>query len=128
MIDKMLEAGTTFDWISPLWSLYQDSRHSGGAGFTIDVDGGWSLYAVNDLMNEYNIETWGWQLYGDVFIFRLNEAAAPYAQHLMRTCGVPVVGDSGFGRKTEKRRGGRGLLLAVAVVIVIAVLLVMAGG
>ena len=42
MIDKAVEIGGYFDWITPLWTLIQDWRKRPSAGFTVRADTAWS--------------------------------------------------------------------------------------
>lgn len=107
MIDKMLEAGTMFDWITPLWTFVQDWRNRPSSGFTVATDGGWSANAIQELLTSKGIKTWGWQIIDGVILFRLRAAQADWAVHVMDTNGVPWVGSSAYKRPARRRKSTR---------------------
>lgn len=107
MIDKAISFGTTFDWITPLWTFVQDWRNRPSAGFTVATDGGWSAYAIQDLLAGKGIGTWGWQIIDGVILFRLRAAQADWAVNVMDTNGVPWVGSSNYKRPAKRRKAGR---------------------
>lgn len=107
MIDKLISAGSTFDWITPLWTFYQDWRNRPSAGFAVDAATAWSAFAVRDLLAEYGIRTWGWRITSGLILFRLRAAQAGYAESVMERAGVPWVGSSNYKKHTPKRKRRR---------------------
>lgn len=99
MLDKAIEIGASFDWITPLWTFYQDWRNRPSAGFAVAADTAWSAYAIQDLMAEHGIKTWGWRIIDGLILFRLRTAQAAYAEYLMEQHGVPWVGSSDYRRR-----------------------------
>lgn len=59
MFDKLVETGSVFDWITPLFTLIQDFRNRPSVGYNVPVDGGWSAYAISDLLRAHGIKLWG---------------------------------------------------------------------
>jgi len=59
MIDKLLDFGSIFDWISPAIAEVQD--HVNGPHHTLLIydDCGWSGNEVARLLNTHGIKTWG---------------------------------------------------------------------
>ena len=104
MIDKAVEIGGYFDWITPLWTLIQDWRKRPSAGFTVRADTAWSAYAVRDLLAQYGVETWGWAIHGQVIVFRLRAGQARFAEYLMDGAGVPWLGGSVQRKKNRRRK------------------------
>ncbi len=70
LLDRVIDAGASLDWVGPLWTFAQDLRHAPSTGFSVSVESGWSAYALQDVLNGYAIPHWGWAIYGDVMVFR----------------------------------------------------------
>lgn len=83
MLDRATDCGATFDWITPTWTLIQDCRNGPSTGYNIPVDGGWSAYAIEDLMKAHGIKVWGLSIFNKKIMFRCRQAQAGYAQYLI---------------------------------------------
>lgn len=92
MIDNLIGKGTTFDWITPLWTFYQDWRNRPSCGYSVPVDGGWSLYGLQGLLSDKGVKTWGWAIVDGVILFRARVPQAAYAQYWLSKWGVPYGG------------------------------------
>ncbi len=101
MIDKAIEVGAMFDWITPLWTFVQDWRNRPSCGYSVPVDGGWSISAVRDLLSANGVMTWGWAIVDGVILFRARQAQARYAQYWLEREGVPYWGG------VKRRKGAR---------------------
>lgn len=107
MIDKAIEAGTMFDWITPLWTFVQDWRNRPSCGYSVPVDGGYSLYVVRDLLRSKGVKTWGWAIVDGAILFRARQAQAEYVQYWLERNGVPYGGGISTRRRTrQNQRGG----------------------
>ena len=87
-IDRAIDAGATLDWIGPLWTFAQDLRHAPSTGFNVAVDSGWSAYALRDVLKGYQIANWGWYIYGDVILFRVECADADNVYAILAGLGA----------------------------------------
>ena len=92
MIDKAIEAGTVFDWITPLWTFVQDFRNRPAVGFWIPKDSGESAFVLQRQLRAKGIRTWGWIYYGDNLLFRCRLAQAQYAEYWLQQWDVPYTG------------------------------------
>ena len=115
MIDKLVEAGSTFDWITPMFTFIQDFRNRPSVGYNVPVDGGWSAYAISDLLRAHGIKVWGLTIFQGTIMFRLRAAQAEYAQYLFAQNGVLYSGGLDAAKRTRKRaRTGRRPILLPA--------------
>lgn len=103
MFDKLVETGSVFDWITPLFTLIQDFRNRPSVGYNVPVDGGWSAYAISDLVRAHGIKVWGLTIFQGTIMFRLRAAQAEYAQYLFAQNGVPYSGGLNAAKRTHKR-------------------------
>lgn len=103
MIDKLVAVGSTFDWITPLFTLFQDFRNRPSVGYNVPVDGGWSAYAISDLLRAHGIKVWGLTIFQGTIMFRLRAAQAEYAQYLFAQNGVLYSGGLNAPKRTHKR-------------------------
>ena len=107
MIDRAIQSGTTFDWITPLWTFVQDWHNRPSCGYSVPVDGGWSLYAVRDLLRARGVKTWGWNIVDGVILFRTRQVQAQYAQYWLDRHAVPYSGGISKRRPQRRRRPRR---------------------
>jgi hypothetical protein len=103
MIDKLIAAGSTFDWITPIFTFVQDFRNRPSVGYNVPVDGGWSAYAIADLLRTHGIKVWGLTIFQGTIMFRLRAAQAEYAQYLFAQNGVLYSGGLDAAKRTHKR-------------------------
>jgi hypothetical protein len=97
---KIFEALTMFDWITPLWGMFQDIRHdptllqTNSWTFFIPYEksaqGGWNGFAITGLLNRYGIKTWGSQITNGQFFFSVKLDQAQWAEYLLLRKGVPI--------------------------------------
>ena len=102
MIDNLLSAGSMFDWITPLWTFWQDWRNRPSCGYSVPVDGGWSLYAIRDILRSKGVKTWGWAIVDGTILFRTRTAQAGYTQYWLERNAVPSSGGITLRRKPRK--------------------------
>lgn len=103
MFDKLVETGSVFDWITPLFTLIQDFRNRPSVGYNVPVDGGWSAYAISDLLRAHGIKLWGLTIFQGTIMFRLRAAQAEYAQYLLAQNGIFYSGGLDAAKRTRKR-------------------------
>ena len=108
MFDKLVETGSVFDWITPLFTLIQDFRNRPSVGYNMPVDGGWSAYAISDLLRAHGIKVWGLTIFQGTIMLRSRAVQAEYAQYLFAQNGVPYSGGLNAAKRTHKRgKAGR---------------------
>jgi hypothetical protein len=107
MIDDVLRFGMKFDWITPLWALYQDWRNRPSTGFAVPIDGGWPGLTVQNLLRSKGVQTWGMMFIDDDIIFRLRVAQAEHARYWMDREGVPYYGAITRIRPPRRKRRQR---------------------
>lgn len=91
-VDQLIGFGAGFDWITPLYTFVLDWQRRPTTGYNIPIDGGWSAYAVRDLLKKKGVKLWGLTIVDSVITFRVRQAQARYAQMLMSKAGVPYQG------------------------------------
>jgi hypothetical protein len=111
MINSLIRFGAMFDWITPLWTFILDFINRPSVGYNIDVNSGWSAYAIRDLLKGSGIKIWGLTIFGSTITFRTRKAQAAYAQYLMDRVGIPYRGGistQGYGGYGGYGSYGRG--------------------
>jgi hypothetical protein len=85
MLDNLLNIGSAFDWITPLWAFIQDFFSGPVADFGIPARAGWSRGEVRRYLNSHGIRVWGlmYDLCGEVLMFTVNKKDAEFVNYLM---------------------------------------------
>jgi hypothetical protein len=117
MSHKLLAAGASMDWISPLLALLGNVRNGPSYTFLIPYDTGWSGREVISLLRQNGIKTWGHMVVSDTLMLTVRLAQAEWAQYLLDRAAIPVenrttatpqpasapIHGPGSGRETESR-------------------------
>jgi hypothetical protein len=90
VLDKLLEFGTTFDWISPLIAEVNDMTNGPSHTFLIPEDCGWSGRAVERLLRDHGIKTWGLMIVDHMILITVRQAQARWAQYLLDRERIPI--------------------------------------
>ena len=90
MIDKLLEYGTIFDWISPLVAEIQDIANGPSHTFLIPEGCGWSGREIDNLLRNRGIKTWGLMIVDHLIMITVRQAQAWWAQTLLDREGIPI--------------------------------------
>jgi len=90
MLDRLLEFGTVFDWISPLIAEVQDVTNGPAHTFLIPEDCGWSGRAVERLLKDQGIKTWGLMIADNMILITVRQAQARWAQYLLDRERIPI--------------------------------------
>lgn len=88
-MEGIIRAGMALDWISPLIALVQTWRNRPSVGFRVPADIGWDTVAVQSLLSEQGIASWGFLWLDDSFIFRIRLAQARYGEYVLTRASVP---------------------------------------
>ena len=80
---------TTFDWLTPLWTLVQDYRNRPTTGYSVPPHLGVELPSI---LRTHGVKAWGWTITDNRLTFRVRVAQARYAQYLMAREGIAYAG------------------------------------
>ena len=90
MFDKLLEWGTVFDWISPLIAEVQDITNGPAHTFLIPEDCGWSGRAIERLLRDQGIKTWGLMIADNMILITVRVVQARWAQYMLDRERIPI--------------------------------------
>jgi hypothetical protein len=90
MLDKLLELGTVFDWISPVMAAIQDRLNGPSHTFMIPDDCGWSGFQIERLLKSYGIKPWRRMIVKHMIMLTVRLAQAHYAQYLLLRAQIPI--------------------------------------
>lgn len=104
MFDKILRFGAGFDWISPLWKLFQDQRHNSAFQIHVPYGVGWSGGTIVRALRKKGIDVWGEMVIGDVIVFTVTQEQAEYALYWLERWGIPIESHSPLEQQPERMR------------------------
>jgi hypothetical protein len=105
MLDKVLEVGACFDWITPLITVVQDLANGPGHTFLIPNDCGWSGRDIEDLLRRRGVRSWGHMVVKHSLMLRVRQKQARWAQYLLERAGIPLEG--GMVASSRAQAAGR---------------------
>ncbi len=103
MLEKLLEFGTVFDWISPLIAEIQDRANGPSHTFLIPEACGWSGCGIEDLLRSHGIKTWGLMIVDHMILITVRLAQARWAQYLLERERIPIA----YGALDRSAKVGR---------------------
>jgi hypothetical protein len=105
MLDTILEAGASFDWISPLASILGDIMNGPSHTFLIPYDSSpLSGREIAWLLGKRGVKTWGLMVVSGTLLVSVRLNQARWAQHLLEQSGVPL--ENPLPAQTRKRQSG----------------------
>jgi hypothetical protein len=112
MLDTILEAGASFDWISPLASILGDILNGPSHTFLIPYDSTpLSGREIAWMLGKRGVKTWGLMVVSGTLMVSVRLNQARWAQHLLEQSGVPLENplpaQTRKGRSGSKRTSGR---------------------
>ena len=106
MLDKFLEVGAGFDWISPLLGFLGDAMNGPSHTFLIPYDScPMSGHDVARLLRKRGVKSWGLMIVSGTVMVSVRLEKARWAQHLLEQAGVPI--ENPLPQKTRTRSGRR---------------------
>jgi hypothetical protein len=90
-VNKLLSAGATLDWISPLVAIIQDLVNGPHHDFYVDWNAGWSVNEIKRLLKRNGVRVWGAMLIDSMIVFTVRQAQAARTQDVLQQRGVPIV-------------------------------------
>jgi len=108
-LEKLLEMGTVFDWISPTLSIVQDVANGPSHTFMIPQDCGWTGMEIANLLRRKGIKTWGHMIVNGTFMITVRGQQAEFANYLLQQAGLPGGEPRGEGRQVQSSQRSHGL-------------------
>ena len=91
MLDKLLEVGSAFDWISPAAAFVQGAVNGPSHTFLIDhASCPLSGHEVEHLLRQRGVKTWGLMVVDGTLMITVKRNQAQWAQALLQKAGVPI--------------------------------------
>ena len=90
MFDRILELGTTFDWVTPLIAFVQDIVAGPSFTFLVPADCGWSGREIGRLLKRHGVRVWGMMIVSNTLMFSARKAQAQWAQYFLQREGIPI--------------------------------------
>lgn len=94
MIDKFLEVGSGFDWITPLWAFAQDWWNSPAFHINVSVGGGYAPIQIEWALKGKGVKVWGLMVVNQTITFSVRKPQAKYALYWLERWGVQIDGHS----------------------------------
>lgn len=93
MIDNLLNFGSAFDWLSPLFAFFLDFYHGSASHFGIEAFTGWDRRDIKRLLKMNGIRVWGlmYNFEGDTLMFTVPIEQAADAYQLLQSAGVSIL-------------------------------------
>jgi hypothetical protein len=92
-LDRLINVGCNFDWITLAAALLGDFLHDGPVEHFGVMAGYWTRGDIKRLLAQRGVKSWGYvyNVAGDMIMFSVPQAQAGWANHLLRRAGVPVL-------------------------------------
>jgi hypothetical protein len=91
MIDKFLEVGAGFDWISPLLGFLGDALNGPAYTFLIPYDScPVSGHEIGRILRKRGVRSWGRMIVSGTIMVSVRLQKARWAQQILEQAGVPL--------------------------------------
>ena len=91
MIDKLLEVGAGFDWISPLLGFLGDVMNGPSHTFLIPYDScPVSGHEIGRMLRKRGVKSWGRMIVSGTIMVSVCLEKARWAQQILEQAGVPI--------------------------------------
>ena len=107
MIDDLLHLIASFDLISPVLAMIQNTTNRPSHTFLIPEDCGWSGREIERLLRSYSVKTWGLMIVDRRIMISVRQAQARWAQYLLERERISIeygVLDESAGRVSRPAR------------------------
>lgn len=93
MLDKILNIGCAFDWITPTWAIFQDFFNGPVSHFGIQANVGFTRGDIRRLLRKHGARSWGYvyNVAGDMIMLSVPKSQATWAYYLLQREGVPIL-------------------------------------
>lgn len=93
-LDKLLELGSTPDWISPIWAIIQDFTNGPYNRFYLNRYEGHSVNGIKRFLKGYGVKVWGEMIADDMIIITVRQGQAKWTEYLLQRKGITILGMS----------------------------------
>ena len=90
MIDDLLHLIASFDLISPILAVIQNSTNGPSHTFLIPEECGWSGRRIEHLLRSHGVEPWGLMIINRMLRITVRQAQARWTQYLLEREGIPL--------------------------------------
>ena len=90
-VEKLLNAGSTPDWISPLWAIIQDFRNRPYHRIYVDRNSSWSAKDLVKILKQGGVKVWGETLLDEMIVVTVRRQQARWADYILRRAEVPLL-------------------------------------
>ena len=92
MLDRILNIGSTMNWVSPLFSFFADAVNRSVCDFGITAYAGVGIRDIKTILKSYNIKVWGvmYNFEGDILMFSVREDQADLTYDVLVNMGIPI--------------------------------------
>lgn len=93
MLNKLLNIGANFDWITPTWAILQDFANRPASHFGIMTNAGFDRGDIRRLLRKHGVRSWGYvyNVDGNLIMLSVPKAQAAWANYVLINGGVPVL-------------------------------------
>ncbi len=93
MLDKLLNIGCAFDWITPTIAFIQDFLGGPVSDFGIPANPYLGRSEIRRLLMREGIHVWGlmYDFHGEVLMFTVNKLDAEFTCHILLRNGIPIM-------------------------------------
>jgi len=91
MLDRLLELGSAFDWITPLLAEIQDVAYGPSHTILIPEASGWSGREIGCMLREHGVRYWGLMIVNRTLMLTVRNQQALWADHLIQSAGIPLL-------------------------------------
>jgi hypothetical protein len=93
ILDKLLNVGSAFDWITPSFAFVQDFLSTPVSDFGIPIHPYWGRKEIARLLKKNGIHVWGlmYNFQGDLLMFTVEAQQAELTCYLLKEAGVPIL-------------------------------------
>lgn len=100
MLQKLLDIGMTFDWITPVIAQIQDIANGPHRTFLISEGSGWSGHQVGRMLRDHGVKYWGMMIVEGKLMLTVRQQQAGWTQYLLQREGIPLLNPLPSGRPT----------------------------
>jgi hypothetical protein len=91
MLDKLLEIGSSFDWITPLLAEIQDIANGPSHTILIPEASGWSGRQIGRMLRQHGVSYWGMMIVNHTLMLTVRQKQARWADYLLQRSGIPLL-------------------------------------
>lgn len=91
MIDRLLAAGSVFDWITPLTAFIQDVVNGLSHTLLIPHGCGRAPRQIGSLLRAHGVRWWGMMVVNDTLMITVRRRQARWADYLVQREGIPLL-------------------------------------